>query len=143
MRIPTLLILSAFLIAGCHTSPEKAAIIRQLQDYPESRVQDIYKSFCQDNLGPGHLIPNPEYAKNYLSSELTSFRKDLDSLRYAATEQMYCPVGDQGNYIRVDLSVILDGLISEEALLDALVRSANEGKLQISLLATRSQNRKP
>ncbi|MBQ1680510.1 MAG: hypothetical protein II068_05335, partial [Bacteroidales bacterium] len=35
-----------------------SAIARQLQEYPESRVQDIYKSFCQDNLGPEHLIPN-------------------------------------------------------------------------------------
>ncbi len=128
MRIPTLIILSAFLIAGCHPSTEKAAIVRQLQDYPESRVQDIYKSFCQDNLGPGHLIPNPEYAKNYLHTELVSFREDLDSLKYAVPNLMYCPVGDQGNYIRVDLSVVLDGLISEDVLLDALVRSANEGK---------------
>ena len=128
MRIPTLLILSAFLIAGCQSSLEKAAIERQLLEYPECCVQDIYKSFCQDNLGPGHLIPDPEYAKNYLHTELVSFREDLDSLRYPAPEQMYSPVGDRGNYIRVDLSVILDGLISEDALLDALVRSANEGR---------------
>ena len=128
MRIPALIILSAFLTAGCHPSTEKAAIVRQLQDYPESRVQDIYKSFCQDNLGPGHLIPDPEYAKNYLHTELVSFREDLDSLRYTVPELMYCPVGDQGNYIRVDLSAVLGGLISEEALLDALVRSANEGR---------------
>ncbi|MBO7585037.1 MAG: hypothetical protein J6T09_05160 [Bacteroidales bacterium] len=40
---------------------------------------------------------------------------------------MYYPAGDQGNYVRVDLSVVLDGLVSEEALLDAFVRSANEG----------------
>ena len=25
------------------------SIERQLNDYPQSRVQDIYKSFCQDN----------------------------------------------------------------------------------------------
>ena len=41
---------------------------------------------------------------------------------------MYYPVGDQGNYVRVDLSVILDGLVGEEAFLDAFVRSANDGK---------------
>lgn len=115
------------LLLGCQPSPEKAAIERQLQDYPESRVQDIYKSFCQDNLGPGHLIPDPQSARNYLESEIQTFREDLDSARYDAPSIMYYPVGDQGNYVRVDLSVVLDGLVGEEAYLDAFVRSANEG----------------
>ena len=57
-----------------------------------------------------------------------SFREDLDSLRYDAPARMYEPVGDRGNYVRVDLSVVLDGLVSEEMLLDAFVRSANEGR---------------
>ena len=114
-------------LLGCQPSPEKAAIARQLQDYPESRVQDIYKSFCQDNLGPGHLIPDPQSARNYLESELRTFKEDLDSARYDAPSIMYYPVGDQGNYVRVDLSVVLDGLVGEEAYLDAFVRSANEG----------------
>ena len=115
-------------LLGCQPSPEKAAIACQLQDYPETRVQDIYKSFCQDNLGPGHLIPDPQSARNYLESELRTFREDLDSARYDAPSIMYYPVGDNGNYVRVDLSVVLDGLVSEEAYLDAFVRSANEGK---------------
>lgn len=115
------------LLLGCQPSSEKTAIERQLQDYPESRVQDVYKSFCQDNLGPGHLIPDPQSAKNYLESELRTFREDLDSARYNAPSIMYYPVGDSGNYVRVDLSVVLDGLVSEEAYLDAFVRSANEG----------------
>lgn len=117
-----------FLFLGCQPSSEKTAIERQLRDYPESRVLDIYKSFCQDNLGPGHLIPNPQSAKNYLKSELETFREDLDSARYDAPGIMYYPVGDKGNYVRVDLSVVLDGLVDQEVYLDAFVRSANEGK---------------
>ena len=127
MKHRFLILLPFFLFLGCQPSPEKAAIARQLQDYPESRVQDIYKSFCQDNLGPGHLIPDPQSARNYLESELRTFREDLDSARYDAPGIMYYPVGDQGNYVRVDLSVVLDGLVGEEAYLDAFVRSANEG----------------
>ena len=115
-------------LLGCQPSPEKAAIACQLQDYPETRVQDIYKSFCQDNLGPGHLIPDSQSARNYLESELRTFKEDLDSARYDAPSIMYYPVGDQGNYVRVDLSVVLDGLVGEETYLDAFVRSANEGK---------------
>lgn len=122
-----LVFLLLFLL-GCQPSHEKAAIACQLQDYPETRVQDIYKSFCQDNLGPGHLIPDPQSARNYLESELRTFKEDLDSARYDAPSIMYYPVGDQGNYVRVDLSVVLDGLVGEETYLDAFVRSANEGK---------------
>ena len=62
-RLPILLALAAVAIAALwifRTDPVKAAIDRQLLDYPESHVQDIYKSFCQDNLGPGHLIPDKE-----------------------------------------------------------------------------------
>ena len=127
MRFRQALLFPLRLLLGCQPSPEKAAIARQLQDYPESRVQDIYKSFCQDNLGPGHLIPDPQSARNYLESEIQTFREDLDSARYDAPSIMYYPVGDQGNYVRVDLSVVLDGLVGEEAYLDAFVRSANEG----------------
>lgn len=117
-----------FLLLGCQPSATEKAIKQQLLDYPESRVQDIYKSFCQDNLGPGHLIPDPQSARNYLESELRTFKEDLDSARYDAPSIMYYPVGDQGNYVRVDLSVVLDGLVGEETYLDAFVRSANDGK---------------
>ena len=41
----------------------------------------------------------------------------------------YVPVGDKNNFVRVDLSVILDSLITTETLLDAFVRSANEGNM--------------
>ena len=127
MKLRALLLFPLFVLLSCQPSAEKAAIARQLQDYPESRVQDIYKSFCQDNLGPEHLIPNPDAARNYLVSELETFRDDLASHRYEAPQRMYYPVGDQGNYVRVDLYAVLSGLVSEEKLLDAFVRSANEG----------------
>ena len=116
------------LAAGCRPDPVREAISRQLQLYPESRVQDIYKSFCQDHLGPGHLILNPEAAKAYLLSELQAYREDLDSARYVRPSERFVPVGDTGNYVRVDLSVVLDSLVDADVLLDAFVRSANEGK---------------
>ena len=60
-------------------------------------------------------------------SELTAYRHDLDSSLYVKPTQRYFAVGDKGNYVRVDLSVILDSIISAENYLDAFVRSANEG----------------
>jgi len=121
-------LITLLLLASCQTDPTREAIERQLQQYPESRVQDIYKSFCQDNLGPGHLIPNPEAASAYLMSELKTYQEDLDNARYTIPAEHYVPVGDAGNYVRVDLSVVLDSLVDAETLLDAFVRSANEGK---------------
>ena len=117
------------LATACQGDPVKEAISRQLEQFPESRVQDIYKSFCQDNLGPGHLIPDPEQARTYLLSELKEYRDDLASGRYTKPQLRYDPVGDQGNYVRVDLSVVLDGLVDANTLLDAFVQSANEGKV--------------
>lgn len=114
-------------LAGCGQTVAEKSVANQLRDFPESRVQDIYKSFCQDYLGPEHLIPDPEYAKAYLESELRTYREDIDSLRYGIPALRYYPVGDQGNYVRVDLSVVLDSLITKAELLDAFVRSANSG----------------
>lgn len=117
-----------FLLAGCGSDEVRDSISSQLEMFPESRAQDFYKSFCQDNLGPEHLIPDPSSAADYLREELRTYKEDLDSLRYDAPEYVYYPVGDKGNYVRVDLSVILDGLVEEDRFLDAFVRSANEGK---------------
>ena len=115
-------------LTSCRSDPIKDAISLQLELYPESRVQDIYKSFCQDNLGPGHLIPNPEAAKAYLTEELEEYRSDLEKGLYDKPEVRFVPTGDKNNYVRVDLSVVLDSLVDVPTLLDAFVRSANEGK---------------
>ena len=123
------LILSVLALASCQRQAIRDAIGAQLREYPETRVQDVYKDFCQDNLGPGHLIPNPASARDYLLSELREYREDLDSSRYLKPELRYFPVGDRHNFVRVDLSVVLDGLVGDEALLDAFVRSANEGRI--------------
>ena len=121
-------LLGVALFASCQADATKDAIREQLRTYPESRAQDIYKSFCQDNLGPGHLIPNVESARAYLMDELQNYQADIDSGLYRKPELRYVPVGDTGNYIRVDLAVVLDSLISADELLNAFVRSANEGK---------------
>ena len=124
----SLFALIVILLTSCRSNPIRDAISLQLELYPESRVQDIYKSFCQDNLGPGHLIPNPEAAKAYLTEELEEYRSDLEKGLYDKPEFRFVPTGDQNNYVRVDLSVVLDSLVDVPTLLDAFVRSANEGK---------------
>ena len=98
----------------------KAAISNQLETYPESRLQDLYKSFFQDRFGPGHIIRDRESARDYILSELTG----ADTLMGPKTE----PCGWESNYVRVNLSVVADGLLTADELTDALMASAKEIK---------------
>lgn len=123
-RILLLLALAAVLASSCQGSRTGKAIRAYLEVYPEARVQDIYKSFCQDNLGPGHMIPDVEAARSYLRAELAEYREDVAGGAYAIPARRYGAVGDQGNFVLVDLSVVLDSLVLEQELLDAFVRSA-------------------
>ena len=95
----------------------RSAIERQLTTYPESTLQDIYKSFYQEHFGPGHIISDTASARRYLMRELSEMGK---------TQSHYFePTGSQGDYVRVYLSAIADSLITAEQLLDVFVRSAN------------------
>jgi hypothetical protein len=94
----------------------RSVIERQLVTYPESTLQDIYKSFYLEHFGPGHIINDTASARHYLMRELSEMGE---------TQSPYFePTGSQGDYIRVYLSVVADSLITAEQLLDAFVRSA-------------------
>ena len=95
----------------------RSAIERQLTSYPESTLQDIYKSFYQEHFGPGHIISDTASARRYLMRELSEMGE--------TQSPYYEPTGSQGDYVRVYLSAVADSLITAEQLLDAFVRSAN------------------
>lgn len=95
----------------------RSAIERQLVAYPESTLQDIYKSFYQEHFGPGHIISDTASARRYLMLELSEMGK--------TASPYFEPTGCQGDYVRVYLSAIADSLITAERLLDAFIRSAN------------------
>jgi hypothetical protein len=98
----------------------RSAIERQMTTYPESTLQDIYKSFYQEHFGPGHIISDTASARRYLMVELSEMGE---------TQSPYFePTGSQGDYIRVYLSAVTDSLITAKQLLDAFVRSANSRK---------------
>ena len=110
------------LLASCHQKEQEqtlqGAIERQMDTYPEARLQDIYKSFYQDHFGPGHLIKDTAMVRQYLFSELSD--NDVSYPIY------YESTGREGRFVRVFLSAVADSLVSAEELLDAFVRSANE-----------------
>ena len=95
----------------------RSAIEMQLVTYPESTLQDVYKSFYQEHFGPGHIISDTASARRYLVRELSEMGK-IQSPYFETT-------GSQGDYVRVYLSAVSDSLITAEQLLDAFVRSAN------------------
>ena len=96
----------------------RSAVAAQMESYPESRLQDLYKSFFQDRFGPGHIIKDRQSALDYILSELAA----ADTLMGPAME----PCGWQGNYVRVNLSVVADGQMTADELTDALMASAKE-----------------
>ena len=98
----------------------RAAIEHQMATYPESTLQDIYKSFYQDRFGPGHMITDTASARQYLLKELSE--NDV------ASTVRFEPTGSEGRFVRVYLSAIADSLITADQLLDAFVRSANMDK---------------
>ena len=100
----------------------RAAIEHQLTAYPESTLQDVYKSFYQDRFGPGHMISDTASARSYLMRELSEMNE--------VSTVYYEPTGSEGRFVRVHLSVVADGLITADQLLDAFVRSANMVKAE-------------
>ena len=98
----------------------RSAIERQLATYPESTLQDLYKSFYQEHFGPGHIISDTASARRYLMRELSEMGK--------IQSPYFEPTGSQGDYVRVYLSAVADSLITAEQLLNAFIESANSWK---------------
>lgn len=95
----------------------RSAVERQMQRYPKSTLKDLYKNFFQDKFGPGHLIGDTVAAGNYLRKELASYT--------VVSGEVAEPTGWEGNFLRVNLSVIKTGQIPYPVFFDAFVRSVN------------------
>lgn len=105
---------------ACNRGPEKEisrAVDRILTEYPASTLQDLYKSFFQDAMGPGHLISDPESAKAYLLYELA------EATRFDTV--LLEPAGYRGNFYRVNLSLVADGIIPADTFLKYFVAGIN------------------
>ncbi|MDR3140246.1 MAG: hypothetical protein LBU37_00720 [Tannerellaceae bacterium] len=113
-------IVLALALASCKDTKSeriRAAVKSQLSLYPESALQDIYKNFFQDYFGPGHIVGDTASAGAYLDRELASFEQ--------AAGPYYEPAGYNGNFFRVNLSLIKEGIISRDAFFDAFLRSVS------------------
>ena len=116
----TLLLMIAFVCAAAQTkcvdaASVRSAVERMVADYPHSTLQDIYKSFFQDNFGPGHAVLDTAQAAAWLHGELAKVER-LDV-------PLYEPTGCNANYYRVSLAAIASGKLQADALLSAFLRS--------------------
>lgn len=93
----------------------REAVNYQLQKYPKSTLKDLYKNFFQDKFGPGHLMRDTVAAGNYLRQELASYTETEGAIAE--------PTGWEGNFLRVNLSVIKNNQVPYDIYFDAFVRS--------------------
>jgi hypothetical protein len=98
----------------------RKSVSRQMKEYPESTLKDLYKSFFQDRFGSGHIISDTAAVKKYLFRELDSYS--------TVSGKMIEPTGWQHNFYRVNLGAVKNNLIAPEVLLNAFIRSANEAE---------------
>jgi hypothetical protein len=96
----------------------RVAVENHLKVYPKSTLQDLYKNFFQDYFGPGHIVSDTTSAGAYLDRELASIEQ--------ITGAYYEPAGYNGNFFRVNLSVIKERLIPRNDFFDAFIRSVND-----------------
>lgn len=115
------LVLSIMLLLSASMSAQDIVgfVNRQMERYPQSRLLDIYKSCFQDYMGAEHLVSDKDRVKAYLDEELNT--TTLDELM----PWYYEPCGIDGNYVRVSIRAMKEGIMTEDLLLDAFIRSAN------------------
>lgn len=132
-RLHTMILAALFVLPiffSCHSVQHKGdvaptptdnelmqqAISTMILTYPETSLQDIYKSCFQDYFGPAHIIANRESAQAYIARELA---------QATLTDTVYYELcGWKGNYVRVNLAVVADSIISIDNFADAFYRSA-------------------
>ena len=120
-KLATAMAVAISVAAGCSSIDKKAveaAIERQLDMYPETTLQDVYKSFYQEAFGPGHIIEDEYSAAAYFHQE-TSISTEEPYGGY-----LYEPTGLAGGYYRVNLYAVQTGILPAEVLLSAFLRSA-------------------
>ena len=100
--------------------PDTAKITRaieyQLDTYPASQLADVYKNFFQDYYGPGHILADKNHSRAYLLEEMSD-------TTVAWEGPIFEPTGANGNFVRVNMSVIRDGDVTFDTYFDAFARS--------------------
>ena len=95
----------------------ETALKKQIELYPESRLQDIYKNFYHGRFGTEHLVSNREAVTNFINREL----EYMDTSYLPLIEY----VGWDSSFVRVNLLYLKKNNIDAEILSDAFIESAD------------------
>jgi phage gp36-like protein len=109
-------------LTGCKNTVEekiKQAVLTQIETYSKSTLQDIYKNFYQDYFGAEHAIPNKKAVEDYLMHELS----EMQEVNYDTIIEI---TGWRHNFVRIPLSLVKNGKIPADELLQAFVDSASK-----------------
>lgn len=123
--LSTLLLISLSIILLSSCNNEEKAIREMCQDihsrYPKATLQDLYKTCYQDYFGAEHLMTDTAAARMYLHAELEEWQgTDMSAM---PKEE---PTGFRHRFVRVNLSKIYDGELTEDQLLAMFIEAANK-----------------
>ena len=99
--------------------PLLALINHHRQLYRELGVRDIYKLLYQGTMGPGHLMANPERARDYLFSEWQLVPIDTEA-------PLLVPVSPDGSIVRINIAPAKVHNISPTIVWHMLFNTASE-----------------
>ena len=95
-----LLITSSFV---SYALTKEKAVDYLIEKYPKAQLADIYKSFYQDNFGPGHILGDSVGAWRYFMSELQD-TTEWEGPNYEFT-------GEGKNFVRVNMDLVRKGIL--------------------------------
>lgn len=100
--------------------------LRITESFPQSNLQDFYKNCFQERFGTGHLVGNERRQGmiDYINNECYYMINTEHWRQYASATPDYEYNGFDGRYVRVNLGLVIDSLISAETLADCFIRGA-------------------
>ena len=117
-----ILVLTACVPRVSIPTDEVRAMCKQIVEvYPEATLQDVYKTCYQDFFGAEHIMQDTAAARKYLQYELSELRNEgVNELVMPMRE----PTGFRHRFKRINLALVINGTMSEEALLQMFVEAA-------------------
>ena len=98
-------------------NPMREQLQDYMQHYPKAQLCDLYKWCFQDVFGPAHLVTDSAQCR----------QRVLDELSWLDAQDTNVPLeytGTRGNYVRVNLALVRDGVIPLDTLVNLLIASA-------------------
>lgn len=94
---------------------KEEAVDYLVSNYPKGRLTDVYKSFYQDNFGPGHILGDTIAARRYFNEELS------DTTEWKGPEFEY--TGEGKNFVRLNMDLVRKGIVTGEDYFQAFLNS--------------------